>query len=220
MDRGQMADTIVEVDILEFLRTGSFGPVGFGMSRAQLEELLGPADDVGIAFRKDKHPTIFKYGDIEFYIDSAQDRLYAIHSDYFTILEGNARLQLEMHGIDSRTTFSQTKEILHRASIRFSEQVNAFGISELVTEGNVTLGFGDDEFDDEPVERDGCLGAISRFNYDVLARQQPTKQVAITIPETTYELIRTKALRQGISIAKLCSRWVVEAAEQQGLDQQ
>ena len=212
MDQGQAADTIVTVDILEFLRTGSFGPVGFGMSRAELKQLLGPADDVGITSRKDRYPTIFKYGDIEFYINPAQDRLYAIHSDYFTFLQGNARLQLQMHGIDSTTTLSQMKELLQSAAITFSERVDQFEGKRLVTQGNVVLGFGEIASDGKTINHDGCFTTLSRFNHDVLVRQPPTKQVAITIPETTYEVIRKEALRQRISIAKLCSQWVVESA--------
>jgi hypothetical protein len=63
MNHEQTADPIIEVDILEFFRTGSFGPVKFGMSHAQLEEVLGPANAAGTTSRKDRYPTIFRYGD-------------------------------------------------------------------------------------------------------------------------------------------------------------
>jgi hypothetical protein len=171
MNHGQTADPIIEVDILDFFRTGSFGAVGFGMSRAGLKQLLGPADDIGVTSRKERYPTIFKYGDIEFYINPAQDRLYGIQSDYFTILQGNARLQLQMHGIDSTTTLSQMKEILQSASITFSERTDQFEGKRLVTQGNVVLGFGEIASDGKTIDHDGCLNVISRFNHDVLVRQ-------------------------------------------------
>jgi hypothetical protein len=118
-----------------------------------------------------------------------------------------------MHGIDGRTTLPRMKEILREAGITFSERINPAGIEELVTEGNVTLGFTTYEFDESVIQiGDEYLCAISRYDYHVLRRTQPTKQVAVTIPESTYEVIRQEALRQHISIAKLCSQWVIESA--------
>jgi hypothetical protein len=198
----------ITIDILDFLRTGQFGPVRFGISRSELHELLGEPDDLGVGTmrRRDRHPTIFKYGTFEFYVHPEQDRLYAIHCDHFDMPRGNEQLQLHLHGIDGSVTIARAQDLLESAAIQFSERNDEIQGTRLVTEGGVTLGF-DDYEPDASVRK---LVVISRFNPSVLAQEEPFKQVAIRIPEDAYELLREQAQAKKIAIAKLCSQWVVE----------
>jgi hypothetical protein len=86
----------VVVKLEQFLRTGVFGSITFGMTRQKLRDILGSPDAEGFARRKDRYPSILKYGDIEFYFASSEnDRLYMIFSDIFEIPTGNKYLQIE-----------------------------------------------------------------------------------------------------------------------------
>lgn len=56
----------------QFIETGSIKPLHFGMSRRELEEILGPPDDKGRTSRKHRTPSIYKYRDLEFFFEHWQ----------------------------------------------------------------------------------------------------------------------------------------------------
>jgi hypothetical protein len=59
-----MNETVVNIKLEDFLRTGLFGPVKFGMTREELKLILGEPD-YSHQRRKDKYLILFQYGDIE-----------------------------------------------------------------------------------------------------------------------------------------------------------
>jgi hypothetical protein len=86
---------MIAVSLLDWLRTGQFGPVRLGFSRAQLQDLLGRPDDMGGTSRKHRTPAIWKYGDIEFHFGGRDDPLYLIHLDDFAIPTGGPAIAFD-----------------------------------------------------------------------------------------------------------------------------
>ncbi len=86
---------MITVSMQEWFRTGIFGPVRLGMSRAQVQELLGPPDDVGGTSRKYRTPSTWKYGDIEFYFGGRDDPLQSLFTDTFQVPSGGHAIALD-----------------------------------------------------------------------------------------------------------------------------
>src|ERR1700692_2197538 len=61
----------ISVSMLEFFRTGAFGPLHLGMARVQIEAILGPPDDYAVLSRRErrqcKGDTPWKYSRIWLY---------------------------------------------------------------------------------------------------------------------------------------------------------
>ena len=87
---------VIRVSMREWLRSGLFGPVRLGMSRAQVHGLLGPPDDTGGTSRRYRTPAIWKYGDIEFHFGRRDDdRLHLIYLDHFAVPTGGRAIALD-----------------------------------------------------------------------------------------------------------------------------
>lgn len=72
------------VSLLEFVATSSFGPATPGMMPPDLEAIFGPPEATGGQSRRKRWPSIWKYGDVEFYFLARPDGLYRIHLDRFS----------------------------------------------------------------------------------------------------------------------------------------
>ena len=84
---------MIAVALLDFVRSGAFGPVTLGQSRERLRELLGPPDAWGPSQQGPAHALIWKYGTTEFHFPGPA--LSLIHSDAFEIPQGGARIDLD-----------------------------------------------------------------------------------------------------------------------------
>lgn len=84
---------MVGVSLLEFARSGTFGPVGLGLDRRRTVRLLGAPDEWGAPFKSFKKAAIWKYGTTEFHF--SRDVIWLIHSDDFDVPDGGSRLDLE-----------------------------------------------------------------------------------------------------------------------------
>src|SRR4051812_10797260 len=73
---------MVRVDLQTFLTSGELGPVVLGMSRAALRAALGPPGDDGGTSRRQRNPTIWRYGDLEFHF--AGDTLALVFLERFS----------------------------------------------------------------------------------------------------------------------------------------
>jgi len=79
------------------------GRIRMGMTRAELRALLGEPEDVGCTSRKDKVPSVWKYGEVEFAFPPAKSAreadshgLYLVYVD-----EGHQRPFIELLAPDS-----------------------------------------------------------------------------------------------------------------------
>jgi hypothetical protein len=137
-----MSQEIINVSLKEFLRTGIFGTIKFGMSSHKIQELLGTPDFVFTGSRSTK-PTGFEYGDVEFYFISTKDnRLCAIYLDEFDVPKGNQILNIDAWQLRSGKSQAEIETALIQAGIKFQPtKMPDPTMNGIVTEGGVQLGF-------------------------------------------------------------------------------
>lgn len=85
---------VVSVSLRDWLETGLFGPLRFGMPRTRVQELLGQPTDTSARPTKNPTPTIWKYGDIELHFD-AEGSLSLVYLDHFYVPSGGGALVLD-----------------------------------------------------------------------------------------------------------------------------
>lgn len=120
---------MVSVSLKQFVETGRFGSVCLGMSRAQVENILGTPDDVGGASRKYRKPPIWKYGDVEFHFGVGADTLWLVHLDDFDVPSGGKSINLDPWIFSNSLTISETEN-------QFSHSGLAFEVKEWEHEDN------------------------------------------------------------------------------------
>lgn len=207
-----MNEAIVHVTLEDFLRTGVFGPIKFGMSREELRLILGEPDYCHQR-RKDKHPTLLQYGDFEFYFLSSQDnRLCTIYLHHFNDIKGNERLNVESWGLKGRMPLSEVEEKLSASGISFQHTPHPDPTMVCITTASgVEVGFCK-----EPSSVGLPLSGLyylSRSLRQEMEIFKPVKQVSVTIPEAVYEKIRRASLKRRQKISKMCSEWIIEKAK-------
>ncbi len=183
---------------VEFLKTGQLEKLHCGMSQAQVRDLLREPDAVS----SQKHPRIWKYGSLElsFYQlpDGASPFLISI-SLYFHTPGSRPPDFVEL--IDwspsHETTFEEFRDFLVHSAIRVDGGVASGPHQHLVLASGVRVTF------DE--------GRLYSVGY-TLRREPEMKQVTITIPRRDLKAIQQEAAASGVSVSKLCSRWILERA--------
>lgn len=105
----------------DFLRTGEFGPVRLGVSRAELQGYLGEPEDWGPAPKAKHHAGIWKYGDIEFHFNG--DTLWLIFADDVEELRGGETIDLDPWILDGNALVEQVLEGLAAAHIPYQRIV-------------------------------------------------------------------------------------------------
>ena len=92
--------TKFKVDIRDFLRTGNFGPIQLGMTRSQVELLLGKPESWGGQYPEHSREQfeqyasyndypIWEYDAMEFHFGDDRKLLYLIHCDHLDQLQSN-----------------------------------------------------------------------------------------------------------------------------------
>lgn len=118
--------------MVDFLRTGQFGSVSFGISREELQAHLGKAEDYGSTGNQNRPPVILKYGEVEFHFASPDDNhLSLIHMDMFETLRGASGLQLEPHWIQGNLSQAEVEAHLREANISWQEDNSLADIGQL-----------------------------------------------------------------------------------------
>src|SRR5260370_3159612 len=156
----------ISVLILEFFRTGAFGPLHLKMTRRQIEEIVGPPDDYGVRSAKEggrhrkeedhwKDSSVWFYGDharggnVELFFDDGHC-LHAIHIDYLfeSIASGGKKIEIDpwiLHpGLsleDAQTALTQSQLSYHIRPDPFQEEGLNEGTVHLVLETGVLLYF-------------------------------------------------------------------------------
>ena len=106
------------VSMLDFLRTGHFGPVHLGISRIQTRDCLGEPEQWGPAPRAKHNAGVWKYGDIEFYFDNS-NTLWMIFSDHVKTLKGGAAMDLNPWVLNGSLMVKQALREFEDAGIPF-----------------------------------------------------------------------------------------------------
>jgi hypothetical protein len=94
VDKGFL-QTMKAVSLEAFFQTGSLGPIRLGMSRAQIQEAVGPPDYVGCTTRKYRQPSLWGYGNMELHFVRGGDELWLIHLENFQVPEAGGNLRLD-----------------------------------------------------------------------------------------------------------------------------
>lgn len=110
----------ITVSMLDFLRTGQFGPVHLGISRDQLRDYLGEPEAWSLG--SSRHPTrtparaaVWKYGDVEFHFNG--NTLVLIFADHVRILKGGEAIDLNPWVLSGKATVKQVLSDLEAAQI-------------------------------------------------------------------------------------------------------
>jgi hypothetical protein len=109
------------VSLEALFQTESLGPILLGMSRAQVQEALGPSDEVGCTSRKYRRPSCWFYGDIELHFVRGGDELWLIHLEHFRIPQGGKNLHLDPWIIRGEMTRSEVEHHLAACSLPFQQ---------------------------------------------------------------------------------------------------
>ncbi len=107
----------IAVSMLAFLRTGDFGPIKLGISRAELQGCLGDPENWGPYPKAKIHASIWKYGDIEFHFHFKVDALVCIFSDHVKTLNGGNAIGLDPWVMSGSLTVKQALRDLEDAGV-------------------------------------------------------------------------------------------------------
>ena len=184
--------------LVEFLKTGQLGKLHCGMSKDEVRELLGEPEAVS----PQGNPQIWKYGSLEltFYRSSEAESPWLVsivihfHSHPINLpgFQG-----LASWWPTGETTFEEFRDFLVHSAIRVDGGVASGPHQHLVLASGIRVTF------DE--------GRLYSVGY-TLRREPELKQITISIPRRDLKAIQQEAAASGVSVSKLCSRWILERA--------
>ncbi len=184
--------------LIEFLRTGQLEKLHCGMSNDEVQELLGQPEAVSAR----GNPQIWRFGSLEltFYRSSEAESLSLV-SIVIHFHSHNLNLpgfqELAGWWPTGETTFEGFREFLDNSAIRVDGGVTTGPDQYLVLSSGVRVTF------DE--------GHPYSASY-TLRREPELKQITISIPRRDLKAIQLEAAASGVSVSKLCSRWILERA--------
>lgn len=134
----------IQEDLVYFLRNGKFENINFGITRLQLNDLIGEPDFT--LPEKSKTPTLFEYDNIEFYFeDKSEDaRLKTIQIDYPIKYSKKGRLIFNSHRWAIKLTIEQAIKFMQTHKIGFEEKPDSLNLDFwrlLETESGVQIHF-------------------------------------------------------------------------------
>jgi hypothetical protein len=148
-------DSMVSVSLMDFAATGAFGIIRLGCSSDALEAALGEPEATGGESRRHRMPSIWKYGDVEFFFSRPSRELHMIHMDHFNgpggTPEGWGNLSLDpwvvREGLAREAFVGAVEEAGFDYTIRVEAQLNQ---AVVVLRSGVEFGFicEPDEFSD------------------------------------------------------------------------
>jgi hypothetical protein len=134
------------ISVLEFLRTGSFGPLSIGMPEAQVRSLFGePTDELLISRRSRKRgerPSSLLFEDLETGFDPRPQLVYLILHFHWSGQTNEVRLPggfaLAAEGFYPRMPLGEFLATVDEASIRL-EEAHELGSPILTSPGGVKI---------------------------------------------------------------------------------
>jgi len=186
------------VSFVDFLGTGHLGNISCGMLQTQVRDLLGEPDAVS----PQKHPRIWKYGSLElgFYqLPEEASPTMDLISLYFHTPGSRSPDSVELTGWSPshETTFEEFRAFLDRSVIRVDGGVASGPHQHLVLASGVHVTFD--------------VGRVYSVSYALQGKSE-FKQITISIPRRDLKAIQQEAAASGVSVSKLCSRWILERA--------
>jgi hypothetical protein len=136
--------TVTE-QLKDFLKTGLLKNISYGQTRDELTNILGDTDWKHFSSNKDKHPSIYKYGRLEFYFDDGNSdaRLSGIMFQPISSPADDGSLKCNFNRWSKKTDISTAIQFLKKNKIKFEEIPYEFDKETKVlrTEGKVNIFF-------------------------------------------------------------------------------
>lgn len=135
----------VKEQLKDFLKLGLLENISYGLTRDELTKILGDTDWKHFSSNKDKHPSIYKYGRLEFYFESKNKdaRLSGIMFQPIPSPADNGLLKCNYHRWTKNTDIEKAIEFLKTNDIEFEEKPYEWDKETklLLTEGKVNIFF-------------------------------------------------------------------------------
>jgi hypothetical protein len=189
----------VMASLAEFLRTGHLGELHGGLAEERVHTLLGPPESIA----RSRNKVIWKYGSLQLYfywsLPDGVRRLITIGLyPRGASLDLPAPVQLEDWSPDAGMTPEDFRRFIEKAApelLDTASPVPTDHMMELRSSARVS-------FDS---------GRLYSISYTMF-REPDFEQVTVNVPRADMEAIRHEAAALGLSVSKLCSRWIAERA--------
>ncbi|MEZ0076923.1 hypothetical protein [Planotetraspora sp. GP83] len=134
---------MIEVSLLEVLRSGRFGPIALGDSRTRLRHLLGNPDAYAITPSEDpRFEGIWLYGDLEFHFYDETDTVWMIYTDSFDVPSGGDAIGLDPWVLRWDMPIAEVRAALDDAGVGWEPNPSPPpDVESIQTIGDVQLGF-------------------------------------------------------------------------------
>jgi hypothetical protein len=197
----------VLISIRGLLHTGAFAELPFGISRDQFLDRLGETKDVIFDSRRNRIPTLLRYGNVEFFVTADSNIFYGFlwkpYNDHNEVPTGTDRLRIDPWILRRGVSRKTIEHELKKENISFGSSVRSDGVRSLSLASRVDLNFWTEDDEEGDV-----LTSISAMRRELLPYQEPEKQISVTLTKSEVERLKRGAGRRRISMAKLCAEWI------------
>lgn len=130
------------MSLLEFIRTGCFGPIALGASRAEVFLFFRRPPNWSAESKTPDSARIWKYGDVEFYFDLGQ--LWMIFMDDFGVPRGEGDLELDAGPFYGAMPLNEATQVLQSERISYEIEIDEIG-REMLSTSKTILAFDEDD---------------------------------------------------------------------------
>lgn len=153
---------MISVSLRDFAATGMFGPIQLGMTRTEIEQLLGTPELWGT----EKHcgvATIWRYSEIEFYFE--KNKLFMVFTDHDTLANGGNACAIDPWIIRPGLPGDELETALRGERIEFTVSRPNHDLRQrlILTAGSVEFSFVDHTDPEWPHERIGLFSWNKRI---------------------------------------------------------
>ena len=136
---------MIEESLKHFFKTGELENINYGLTRAQLTKLLGKTNWEHYSSIRDKYPSIYKFGRLEFYFENQRKDagLSGIMFQPIPAAASNGFLKCNYHMWTKNTDINKASEFLKANKIKFADKPYKYDNEArlLFTEGKVSIFF-------------------------------------------------------------------------------
>lgn len=151
------------IDFLEFIKTGVFGSLEFGMTKQAILDLGLEPDNWMSEFSKETSP-IWRYGTVELYFD-LDNIFYQVFTDYLDEIENGKTVSFENHWILSENpSLKKALGALEMLGLNYERNQKYDDSIEVTLDSNVLFSFHPDNEGDNHL--DWKMGAIWKNYYN------------------------------------------------------
>jgi hypothetical protein len=136
---------IIKEQLKDFFKLGLLDNISYGLTRDELTNILGDTDWKHFSSNKDKFPSMYKYGRLEFYFTSNNKDagLSGIMFQPIPFPANNCLLKCNYHRLTKNTDIEKAIEFLKTNNIEYEEKPYEWDKNAklLFTEGKVNIFF-------------------------------------------------------------------------------